>query len=103
MEEIAYVSLSDATVPKNAEELKQKLISAGLTGDYKIEDGVLYLNNEDGIYEFGIAEAYDDPVIGLDAGIDVAGDFEDVAATIIDLQDVFEEAFPGCGFSHAYE
>lgn len=36
-------------------------------------------------------------------GIDIAGDVVDVAATIIDLQEILEDAFPGSEFSSAYD
>lgn len=103
MEEIAFVSLNEDQVPESLEVLKEKLIAAGLDGNYSIIEFTLRLKNEDGIYQFELADAIEDEFLNIGPGIDVAGDFEDVAATIIDLQEVFEEAFPGCEFSHAYE
>lgn len=45
----------------------------------------------------------DDPIFGdTGPGIDIAGDCVDVAEAILDFQAVFENAFPGCTFSHDY-
>jgi hypothetical protein len=104
MDEFALLSFAEGQRVPTAQELQQKLEAAGMKGEYKIVDGALQLENEDGLLEFMIFPAEEEDEFGDEgAGIDIAGELVDIAATIIDLQEILEEAFPGSEFSSAYD
>ena len=95
MDELALVTIEQSQFPKNAEALKAILISNGLDGSYEIHEEELDLKNEDGVFEFHLFEE--------DSVIEIFGDFEDVAATLIELQEIFETSFTSASFSSAYD
>ncbi|MGV6861417.1 MAG: hypothetical protein ACWA41_06580 [Putridiphycobacter sp.] len=99
MEDIAVVSVTKNSLPSSLEELKKILIKNGLKGQYEIEDEFLKLSNSFGDFEFSLFSAEQDEFGWTEPGIDIAGDFIDEAETIIELQEIFETAFPDSEFS----
>lgn len=103
MEELAVVMLPETSDSLSLEQLKDILIANGLNGKYSISADSLLLTNEEGDFEFNLFDAANDEFGASGPGIDIAGDFEDVAATLIDLMEIFGNAFPESTFSSAYD
>ena len=101
MEELAFVSIPQESMPNDLAALQTKLEENRLLGSYTIDDDTLMLENEDGIYEFRLAT--EDDFEGSGYGVEVAGEWEDAAAVLIDLQEIFEDAFPDSEFSSAFD
>jgi len=101
MEDLAFVSIPKEDTPKDLNALHKQLIANGLNGSYSIDEDALILENEDGVYEFRLASEED--FEGSSSGVEVAGEWDDVAAILIDLQDMFEAMFPNSEFSSAYD
>lgn len=103
MDELAVMIISEEQVPKNLELLRDLLIEHGLEGHYTINGEFLQLNNEDGQFEFNLFPSTIGEPFGTGPGIEIAGDFGDEIAAIIELQEVFEAAFPDGEFSSVYD
>ena len=103
MEDFAVIVVSDEQVPKDLETLKNILIEHELEGHYSIEGEFLMLNNEEGDFEFTLFASSIGEPFGMGPGIEIAGEFEDVVSTLMELREVLENAFPGGEFSSAYD
>ena len=58
MEEFAVYTLPKTEMPKDLEELKNKLKSAGLDGSYAIDGDLLEVENEEGVFGFELDAEY---------------------------------------------
>lgn len=103
MDDLAVIVLSEQQVPKDLKALKAILIEYGLEGNYFIDGEILQLKNEEGVFEFSIFESSLDEAFGMGPGIEIAGEFDNVISTLMDLQEVLEAAFPDGEFSSAYD
>jgi len=102
MDDLAFFALPPDLLPKSLGELQTSLESAGLRGKYKIKDDTLRLVTDGDRLRFEIAPAVEGP-LPIPPGIGVAAELEDEAATLIELSEIFHEAFPGCQGSTEYE
>jgi len=104
LRELAYYELPPERVPANLQELQSALEAAGLRGEYKVIDDTLGLTLEDGDrLLFAQVQAHESAFGPEPPGLDIACDVADEAATLIDLTEMLQEAFPGCKGSTDYE
>lgn len=102
MDELAFFSIPPDRLPASLDALQTALEGAGLRGKYKVKDDTLRLVVDGDRLRFGIVPAVDGP-LSIPAGIEVAAELQDEAATLIELSEIFQEAFPGCKGSTEYQ
>jgi hypothetical protein len=102
MQELAVFEIPPELMPLDLRELQTALENAGLHGEYRVMDDML-------AFESGRDRLLFDPQPAVSAGdlsggpcIEVAARVEDEVATLIDLAEIFQEAFPGCQGSSAW-
>ena len=102
MDELAFFALPPDLLPESLQSLQAALEGAGLRGKYKVKDDTLRLVDDGDRLRFEIVPATEDP-ISIPPGIEVTAELQDEAATLIELSEIFQEAFPGCKGSTEYE
>ncbi len=102
MDELAFFEIPPDQMPQSLQSLQTALEGAGLGGKYKVKDDTLRLVYDGDRLRFEIVPAVDGP-LPIPAGIEVTAEVEDEAATLIELSEIFHEAFPGCQGSSEYE
>ena len=102
MDELAFFEIPPDRMPKSLQSLQTALEDAGLRGKYKVKDDTLRLVCDGDRLRFDIVPAIEDPLPNP-AGIEVTAEVQDEAATLIELSEIFHEAFPGCQGSTEYE
>ncbi len=96
MDELAVFEIPTELMPKSLQELQAALEGAGLQGAYSVVDEILQVVWSDDRLHFSLYAAYDQDGLSGGPGVEVAAELEDVAATLIDLMEMFEQAYPGC-------
>jgi hypothetical protein len=95
MDELAVFEIPTALLPESLDQLQAALEGAGLQGTYRISDEMLQVVWGEDRLHFSIYPAYDLDGLSGGPGVEVAAELEDVAATLIDLMEIFEKAYPG--------
>lgn len=109
MEELAFVTITAEKMPKDVTLLKNALMKAGLDGQYTESEGILYLENKMGNYEFVLTDlsefkyAASDEIPEFPSGIEINGAFNSPVAALLDLEPIFARAFPDSEFSTAFD
>ncbi len=96
MEDLAVFEIPSKLMPKRSEQLQAALEGAGLDGTYSTRDDALEVQWNGDRLRFELYPAYDQDGLSGGPGVELAGEVDDVAAVLIDLMEMFEEAYPGC-------